>query len=183
MSELTVSKNVVVGLAFTLYVDGAIEWYTPASKPLEYLHGRDNMIPGLERQIEGMKVGEKKKNITVDPEEAYGEYDSKLIETFDRSEFPENLLFQGCPIAWLDEDGKEKRGTVQSWDDNIVTVYKINHPMAGKTLVFDVEIVSLREGTDEEIANGYVKSDDDCGCGCGCDDCGSDCGGCGGHCH
>ena len=180
MSELTVSKNVVVGLAYTLYVDGAIEDNAPASAPLEYLHGRGNLIPGMESQIEGMKVGEKK-NITVDPADGYGEHDPELVIALDRSLLPAGYpLHKGHYLPLGDEAGNHYKGLILSWDENTITV-DINHPMAGKTLVFDVEIVSLREGTDEEIMNGSLESHH--GCGCGCDDCGSDCGGCGGHCH
>ena len=180
MSELTVSKNVVVGLAYTLYVDGAIEDNAPASAPLEYLHGRGNLIPGMETQIEGMKVGEKKQ-ITVDPADGYGEHDPELVIALDRSMFPEGFpIRKGQYVPLHNEEGYKIDSFIQSWDNATVTV-DMNHPMAGKTLVFDVEIVSLREGTDEEIMNGSLESHH--GCDCGCDDCGSDCGGCGGHCH
>ncbi len=180
MSELTVSKNVVVGLAYTLYVDGAIEDNAPASAPLEYLHGRGNLIPGMETQIEGMKVGEKKQ-ITVDPADGYGEHDPAGVIALDRSLLPAGYpLHKGHYLPLGDEAGNQYKGLILSWDENTITV-DINHPMAGKTLVFDVEIVSLREGTDEEIMNGSLESHH--GCDCGCDDCGSDCGGCGGHCH
>ena len=81
MSEnLTVAKDVVVGLAYTLYVENAVEDSAPASAPLEYIHGHGNLISGLEAALEGLKVGDKK-NVTVEPEDAYGDYD------------PENVLF------------------------------------------------------------------------------------------
>ncbi len=180
MSELTVSKNVVVGLAYTLYVDGAIEDNAPASAPLEYLHGRGNLIPGMETQIEGMKVGEKKQ-ITVDPADGYGEHDPEGVIPLDRGMFPEGYpLHKGHALQLTDDEGHHFVGYIQDWDDATVTV-DMNHPMAGKTLVFDVEIVSLREGTDEEIMNGSLESHH--GCDCGCDDCGSGCGGCSGGCH
>ena len=156
MSELTVSKNVVVGLAYTLYVDGAIEDHAPASAPLEYLHGRGNLIPGMETQIEGMKVGEKKQ-ITVDPADGYGEHDPELVIALDRSLLPAGYpLHKGHYLPLGDEAGNHYKGLILSWDENTITV-DINHPMAGKTLVFDVEIVSLREGTDEEIMNGSPR--------------------------
>ena len=72
MSEnLTVGKDVVVGLAYTLYVENAVEDSAPASAPLEYIHGHGNLISGLEKELEGMAIGEKK-NVTIEPEEAYG---------------------------------------------------------------------------------------------------------------
>ncbi len=176
MSELTVKQNVVVGLAYTLYVDGAIEDTAPVSSPLEYLHGRGNLIPGMEKQVEGLKVGEKK-TLTVEPEDGYGEHDPDGVFPLDRSMFPESYpLHKGHAITLTDDEGRHIPGYIQSWDESTVTV-DINHPLAGKTLVFDVEIVSLREGTAEEIEAGSLEMDH--GCGCGCDDCSS----CGGHCH
>ena len=63
MSEnLIVAKDVVVGLAYTLYVENAVEDSAPAADPLEYLHGHGNLISGLEKALEGMKVGETKKS-------------------------------------------------------------------------------------------------------------------------
>ena len=174
--NLTVAKDVVVGLAYTLYVENAVEDSAPATAPLEYIHGHGNLIPGLEKALEGMKVGEKKQQITIEPEEAYGEYDPESVYLLDRSEFPENFALQkGRPIYLMnEEDGQHYQGFILDWTDDTVTV-DLNAPMAGKTLVFDCEIVSLRPGTEEEIAAGSINLDE----GCGCDDCST----CGHHCH
>ena len=83
--NLVVAKDVAVGLAYTLYVDGAVEDSAPASDPLEYLHGHNNLISGLEKALEGMKVGDKK-NVTVEPEEAYGEYDPENVIWFPQTQ-------------------------------------------------------------------------------------------------
>ena len=175
MSEnLCVANDVVVGIAYTLYVENAVEDSAPAYEPLEYIHGHGNLITGLEKAIEGMKVGEKK-TVTSEPEEAYGDYDPENVYELDRSMFPADFpIEKGRMVPLADDEGNHIHSFISEWTDSTVTV-DLNHPMAGKTLTFDVEIVSLRPGTDEEIKAGSIYLDD----GCGCDDCSS----CGHHCH
>ncbi len=175
MSEnLIVAKDVVVGLAYTLYVENAVEDSAPAADPLEYLHGHGNLISGLEKALEGMKVGETKK-VIVEPEEAYGEYDPENVIALDRSMFPEGFpIEKGRMVPLEDDQGNHLHSYITDWTDDSVTL-DLNPPMAGKTLVFECEIVSLRPGTDEEIEAGTTDLND----GCGCDDCSS----CGHHCH
>ena len=175
MSEnLTVGKDVVVGLAYTLYVENAVEDSAPASAPLEYIHGHGNLIPGLEKELEGMAIGEKK-NVTIEPEEAYGEYDPEAVYELERSLFPADFpIEKGRMVPLEDDEGNHLHSYILEWNDDTVTV-DLNHPMAGKTLTFDCEIVTLRPGTAEEIEAGSLDLDD----GCGCDDCST----CGHHCH
>lgn len=175
MSEnLVVAKDVVVGLAYTLYVENAVEDSASASEPLEFIHGHGNLIIGLEKALEGMKVGDKK-HVTVEPEEAYGEYDPENVIELDRSLFPADFpILKGQLVPLEDDEGHHLHSYILEWNDKTVTV-DLNAPMAGKTLVFDCEIVSLRPGTEEEIEAGSI----DLGGGCGCDDCSS----CGHHCH
>lgn len=175
MSEnLTVAKDVVVGLAYTLYVENAVEDSAPASAPLEYIHGHGNLISGLEAALEGLKVGDKK-NVTVEPEDAYGDYDPENVIDLDRSLFPAEFpIEKGRLVPLEDDEGNHLHSYILDWNDDTVTV-DLNSPMAGKTLVFDCEIVSLRPGTEEEIEAGSIYLDD----GCGCDDCSS----CRHHCH
>ena len=173
MSEnLAVAKDVVVGLAYTLYVENAVEDSAPASDPLEYIHGHGNLISGLEKALEGMKVGDKK-NVTVEPEEAYGEYDPENIIVLDRGLFPAEFpIEKGRLVPLADDEGNHIHSYILEWTDDTVTV-DLNPPMAGKTLVFDCEIVSLRPGTAEEIEAGSIELND--GCGCDCDSCGHHC--------
>ena len=175
MSEnLTVGKDVVVGLAYTLYVENAVEDSASTADPLEYIHGHGNLISGLEKALEGMKVGDKKQ-VTVEPEDAYGEYDPEQVVELDRSLFPAEFpIEKGRLVPLEDDQGNHIHSYILDWNDDTVTV-DLNSPMAGKTLVFDCEIVSLRPGTEEEIEAGSIYLDD----GCGCDDCSS----CGHHCH
>lgn len=173
--ELVVAKDVVVGLAYTLYVENAVEDSAPASAPLEYIHGHGNLISGLEKALEGLKVGDKK-NVTVSPEEAYGEYDPEGVIKLERSLFPPEFpILKGQLVPLEDDEGNHLHSYILEWDDDTVTV-DLNAPMAGKTLVFDCEIVSLRPGTAEEIEAGSIYLGED-GCDCG------DCSSCGHNCH
>ena len=173
--ELVVAKDVVVGLAYTLYVDNAVEDSAPASDPLEYIHGHGNLISGLEKALEGLKAGDKI-NVTVPPEEAYGEYDPENIYKLERSLFPPEFpIRKGQLVPLEDDEGNHIHSYILEWDDDTVTV-DMNAPMAGKTLVFDCEIVSLRPGTPEEIEAGSIYLEDE-GCDCG------DCSSCGHNCH
>ncbi len=170
--NLTVAKDIVVGLAYTLYVEGAVEDSAPTSDPLEYIQGHGNLISGLEKALEGLKVGDKK-NVTVEPEEAYGEYDPENVITLERSLFPAGFpIEKGRMVALQDDEGNHVHSYITEWTDDTVTV-DLNSPMAGKTLVFDCEIVSLRPGTEEEIEAGGVGLDG--GCGCDCSSCGHNC--------
>ncbi len=170
--KLSVAKDVVVGLAYTLYVENAVEDSAPASAPLEYIHGHGNLIAGLEKALEGMKVGDKK-NVTVEPEEAYGEYDPDNVVNLERSLFPDGFpIEKGRMVALQDDEGHHIHSYIAEFTDDTVTV-DLNPPMAGKTLVFDCEIVSLRPGTAEEIEAGSL--DFGGGCGCDCESCGHSC--------
>ena len=165
-----VSNDMVVGLAYTLYVDDKIADSASADDPLEYLHGHGNIIPGLESGLEGLKVGDKK-TVVVTPDEGYGEYDSEATCKLEKNLFPESFTFtKGQPVSLRDDaTGQQCVGYIVSVDGDEVTL-DLNHPMAGKTLRFENEIISIRPATEEEIAADGI----DTGC---CSDC-SSCHGC-----
>lgn len=166
---MTISKDSVVSIDYTL-TDNENEVLdsSEGSGPLEYLHGHDNLIPGLERELEGKKAGDTFKAV-IKPEDAYGEYQENLIVEVDRSQFPEDVeIEEGMQFEAGGPDGS-RVVTVTKIDGGKVTV-DANHPLAGETLNFDVKVVSVREATDEEKESGLR---DQCGCGCG-DDCDCD---------
>ena len=104
MSEnLTVGKDVVVGLAYTLYVENAVEDSASVAAPLEYIHGHGNLISGLEKALEGMKVGDKKQ-VTVEPEDGYGEYDPEQVVELERSLFPADFPIKKGQMVPLEDD-------------------------------------------------------------------------------
>lgn len=154
MTVDTIADGVVVSLAYTLTVDGQVIAQTEDGEPMEYLHGAENIVPGLETALTGKKVGDKF-SVTLDPEDAYGDYDEEDIEEIDIAELPAEDLEVGMPLEVEDEDGYLYLAFVREINADTV-VLDFNAPLAGKTLTYDVEVVGLREADEEELAHGHV---------------------------
>jgi len=136
--------------------------------PLEFISGTQQIIPGLEEKLVQMKVADKS-DITVEPKDAYGEVNEEAIQTLPKEQFAGVELAEGMSLYGTGENGETVQVLVKSFDDENVTI-DYNHPMAGKTLMFTVEILSTRDATDEEIQTGTVgglAAMEDCGCGDG----------------
>lgn len=128
---------------------------TRGHKPLVLLFGAGNVVKGLEKLIEG-----KRKNDFVSgevaPADAYGERSDALVETLDRSTIPvEAELVTGMLLSGTDRNGKPRTAVVTAIEGDQVTLDS-NHPMAGKTLTFEVTIAGVREATAEELEHGHV---------------------------
>lgn len=153
---MNIEKNKVVQFHYDLaeHQGDAIESSRTDGEPMAYLHGHDNVLPAMEKAMEGKAVGDKF-NVVLSPEEAYGE--------------PKEDAIQRVPVKHLQGAKRWKPGmiahvkTEQGWKD--VTVVKVgkfsadvdfNHPLCGKTLSFDLEIVDIRDATDEEVAHGHA---------------------------
>ncbi len=152
-----VEKNKVVKFHYTLKdkeTGEVLDSSQQYGEPLTVLIGANNIIPGLERQMEGMEVGEKK-TIEVKAEEAYGPKDENLIQKIPIENFQGIELQKGMPLQAQTPDGQIINLVVVDFDDKEVTV-DMNHPLAGKDLVFDVEIVDVRDATLEEISHGHA---------------------------
>lgn len=160
MAVEKIENNVVVSLAYTLTVEGEEVGRADASEPLEYLHGAENIVPGLEAALDGKKIGDKL-SVTVPPEDAYGYYDEDEVDEFDLEEIPgaENLE-NGMVVEVEDEDGFVYVGSVVEVTEESVVV-DFNPPLAGKTLTFDVEVLALREASAEELDHGHPHSLDE----------------------
>ncbi len=165
---MNISKNSVVSLDYTLKDEaGEILDTTNGIEPLEYIHGRGNLIAGLERVLDGKEEGALFKNLEVKPEDAYGEYFPNLVAEVSRDSFPENVTIKvGMQFEAESENGSQIVTVTKIEGDNITV--DGNHPLAGKTLYFDVRVVAVREATEEEKAFGLSHS---CGCGCSGGDC------------
>lgn len=123
-------------------------------EPLAYIHGLGNIIPGLEKQLTGMQVGDKV-NAVVEPAEGYGERDENLMQIVPKSGFQgDEELVVGMQVQVGTEHGPAI-ASVAKIDGEDVTL-DVNHPLAGVTLHFDVEIMGVRDATDEEISHGHV---------------------------
>ena len=163
---LTVADNLVVSLDYSLHHgDGEIVDSSDGGVPLEIVQGRGQIIPGLENALYGMKVGEEKQ-VVVESAEGYGEFDIDLFETLPRTVFPPSLeLEPGMGFRMRNEAGTVVVVYVDHLEDDQVIV-NLNHPLAGKTLCFDVKITDLREATPEEL----VSECEGCaGCGGSCE--------------
>jgi FKBP-type peptidyl-prolyl cis-trans isomerase SlyD len=154
--SLAITDNLVVSITYTLTNDDAtVLDSTEESGPMDYLHGADNIIQGLEDGLEGKKVGDKLK-VRVDPEDGYGEVFTELMQVVDIAAFEGvESIEVGMQFESETDEGELEIVTIKSVDDNEVTI-DANHPLAGVTLNFDVEIVGVREATAEEIEHEHV---------------------------
>jgi FKBP-type peptidyl-prolyl cis-trans isomerase SlyD len=138
--------------------------------PLEFIIGAGHIIPGLEAQMVGLEKNTTT-DITVEPIDAYGEYNDEAVQTLPKEQFAGIELHAGMTLYGSGDDGQTVQVLVKSFsDDEVVIDY--NHPLAGKTLVFTITVVDIREATDEEIATGVVGGLSSGGC-CGGGSCGS----------
>ncbi|MBE0681760.1 MAG: peptidylprolyl isomerase [Anaerolineales bacterium] len=158
MSKDTVQDGVVVSMDYKLTVDGEVLDSSDQGGPLQFLAGYGNIIPGLEREMMGMKIGDSK-DVTVKPEDGYGEFDDDAFMDVPRGEFPADLkLEEGMELHVTDEDGQHQAAYVAKYDDKTVQL-DFNHPLAGAELRFSVKVVSLRDPTEEELDHGHVHEE------------------------
>jgi FKBP-type peptidyl-prolyl cis-trans isomerase SlyD len=160
--KANVVNEVVVQLEYTLRLDdGEIVESTDEDGPIEFLQGAGEIIPGLEQALYGMHVGEAKE-VSVDPEQGYGEYDAEAYEVVPLDIFPEDVdLELGMPVELYDEENDE---TLEGFVTEVRTdsvLLDMNHPLAGETLFFTVKVVGVRPATPEELAHGYAHVDGD----------------------
>jgi FKBP-type peptidyl-prolyl cis-trans isomerase SlyD len=159
--DMAVADGLVVSLAYTLRLDDGEEIDSAASDdPLVYLHGAQNIIPGLEQALTGLKVGDARL-VSVNPVDGYGDVDPDAFELVPYDAFPADVdLEEGMGLRMVDS------GTGQQMDAYISelrddgALLDLNHPLAGETLHFNVEIVGLRRATSDEIAHGHAHSAD-----------------------
>lgn len=153
---MKITKDTVATLEYRLYLpDGELVDEGTPEDPLVYLHGYEEIVPGLEKALEGKSAGESLK-VVVPPEEAYGEYDPEGVEEIAREELPAELeLEEGGILTASDDEGNEVDFFITSIKDGRVTV-DANHPMAGKTLHFEVTVRDVRAATPEEIEHGHA---------------------------
>jgi len=149
-----VSDGMVVSLDYMLTVEGRVI-DASGDIPLEYLQGYHNIIPGLERELAGMVLGESK-DVVVAAKDAYGEVDAEAIFDIPCSDFPEGYQLEvGAPVRVRTESGHVTTAVILSVGNDNVKL-DLNHPLAGKDLFFRAKIVALREGTPDELALGRI---------------------------
>lgn len=151
-----ISENSVVNIHYELKDDqGNVLDSSKDSQPLSYLHGAGNIIPGLEKALDG-KTEEDSFQVRLEPTEAYGEVMPELIQTLPKSAFQgvENVEV-GMNFEAQGPNGQVQRVQVKDVQDGEVTI-DANHPLAGVPLNFDIDVVDVREATEEEIAHGHA---------------------------
>lgn len=142
------SPDGVVGAAkkikfhYKLSVDGQQVESSEGREPLEYTHGSGQIIPGLEKEMAGLKVGDSKK-VTVTPKDGYGEVLEEGFREVPKTSFPADFKFEpNLVVEMQTEDGQTIPAVIWEVKDEVVKL-NFNHPLAGKTLEFDVTIVSV----------------------------------------
>jgi FKBP-type peptidyl-prolyl cis-trans isomerase SlyD len=148
---MQITKHKVAAIHYTLTDnDGNILDSSAGREPLSYIHGIGNLIPGMEEGLEGKTKGEKF-NIKVSPEKGYGVKSNDLLQEVPKSAFGDQKVEVGMQF-------QTNRG-------GVVTVTKVgletitvdaNHPLAGVELNFDVEVIEIRNATEDELAHGHV---------------------------
>ncbi|MGB5920136.1 FKBP-type peptidyl-prolyl cis-trans isomerase [Arcobacter sp.] len=172
----------VIGIEYTLkdantgdHLDSNV-----GAAPLEFVSGKGQIIPGLESKLIEMNVSDEA-DVLVEPKDAYGELNPEAVQTLPKEQFAGIELKEGMSLYGTGEQGETVQVTVTGFNDNEVTI-DYNHPMAGKTLMFSVAILSSRAATEEEIQTGVVGGMAAMGgggcCGGGSHDHGSSEGGC-----
>jgi len=165
------SEKNVVGIEYEVKEAGTdiVADSNKGGQPLEFIIGKDQIIPGLEKALVGMSEGESA-DIMVKAEDAYGERKDDAVQTLPKEQFEGVDLKEGMTLYGQGENGQSTQVIVQSFDDKEVTI-DFNHPLAGKDLMFSVKILSVRQTTLEELTSGTVARPDSggsCGTGCGC---------------
>lgn len=122
--------------------DGTVFDSSEGKEPLEFIIGESQVIPGFEDGVVGMKPDESK-TIEIPAEQAYGEHNPDLVITVERSRFPDHVEPEvGLPLQMRREEGQIVMVTVTGVTDSEVTL-DANHPLAGKDLVFDIQLVGI----------------------------------------
>jgi FKBP-type peptidyl-prolyl cis-trans isomerase SlyD len=141
--ERVVKDGLMISLDYTLKnPEGKVLETSKGREPLRYIHGQKMMIPGLEKELTGMKVGGAKQ-VTVKPEDGYGKINPNAVREIPKEKIPPNALKVGATLAATEPNGMVVPMTVKQIKEKTV-VMDMNHPMAGKTLVFDVKVVDIQ---------------------------------------
>lgn len=154
---MKISKNNVVQMHYKLTNKEGRLLDESDDQPFAYLHGHGQIVPGLESQLEGKSKGDSL-NVVVAPHDAYGEYSEDLLVSVEKSQLAEiPNLSVGMEVQGESPEGTNIFTVVEIKDDQVTL--DGNHPLAGETLTFDVNIVSIREATEEELAHGHAHGD------------------------
>ena len=156
---MLIANQHVVSIDYTLSNDaGEVLDSSNGAEPLVYLHGAGNIIAGLENALTGKQVNDELE-VSIEPEDAYGEYSAELITTLGREMFEGvDELQVGMQFHASAPDGGMQIVTIREIDGDDVIIDG-NHPLAGQQLNFKVKVVDIRAASEEEIAHGHVHGE------------------------
>jgi FKBP-type peptidyl-prolyl cis-trans isomerase SlyD len=152
---MIITQDQVVSIHYTLKDEaGGVIDRSTEGEPLTYLHGHGNLIPGLERELTGKSTGDRLE-VRIAPADGYGEYDRRLLQRVPRRSLKGIASVQvGMQLHAQTPQGT-RAVTVTQLSGDMVTLDG-NHPLAGKTLHFQVEVAAVRAATAEELSHGHV---------------------------
>ncbi len=153
---MKIASGSVVGIDYSLHLgDGKVIDASGPGEPMTYLHGEGQIVPGLESALEGLSVGDQKQ-VVLSPGEGYGEHDPRGLQEVPTSAFPPGFDPQvGMELTAEGPNGEPVPFAVREVRPESVVI-DLNHPLAGKTLHFDVTVREIRPATEEEIAHGHA---------------------------
>jgi FKBP-type peptidyl-prolyl cis-trans isomerase SlyD len=152
---MKIAKNLAVAIDYKLTIDGGIVVdASEKDQPLWYLHGANNIIPGLERALSGLAAGDEK-TVVVTPQDGYGVYDQKKVHQVPKTQFPAGTFNVGDTIMANSPDGQEVPARIVGSDAKSFTV-DFNHELAGKELTFAIKVQQIRDASKEELRHGHV---------------------------
>jgi len=150
-NDAVIKDGMLVSLEYTLSgEDGKMIESNQGKEPLGYVQGQHMMIPGLERELTGMKVGQEK-HVIVKPEDAYGPVDPRAVQEVSKDKVPPEGQKVGAILTARSPQGMPIPVRVKEVKEQTV-VLDFNHPMAGKTLVFDVKVLDIQTAPPPQAA-------------------------------
>ncbi|MDO4244840.1 FKBP-type peptidyl-prolyl cis-trans isomerase [Deinococcus sp. VB343] len=155
---MNIAQDKVVDIDYKLTVRGEVVDSSEPGQPLTYLHGHGLIIPGLERALEGRAVGDEFQ-VTVQPEDGYGERNEESVEELDLADFDEDVEV-GETYFMQAADGTAFPFTVISIEGDQVRA-DFNPPLAGETLDFEVKVLAVRDATEQELEQGFADVDEE----------------------
>lgn len=153
---MTIAQNKVVSIHFKL-IDAGNGDLIETSKdrpPMAYLHGANNLIPGLENALEGKSVGDDFQ-VTIEPQDAYGERNEDGVHKVPLEELKDlEKIEVGMVLTAQTENGPANLQVIEVGETEVTV--DANHPLAGKTLIFSVSVEAMRDATEEELQHGHA---------------------------
>ncbi len=153
---MKVGKGSVVSVDYELHLgDGKVVDASEPGEPMAYIHGEGQIVPGLERALEGLSTGDARQ-VVVEPSEGYGDRDARGVQEVPRNAFPTEMVPQaGMELVAEGPNGEPVPFVIREEKPESVVI-DLNHPLAGKTLHFAVTVRDIRAATDDELEHGHV---------------------------